>query len=49
MTRGPGVQSSLGSGTFSARQWSGSGVDLEEYFSFTLAPLPVFKLTIDQI
>ena len=49
MTRGLGVQPSLGSGTFSARQWSGSGVDLEDYFSFTLAPLPVFELTIDQI
>lgn len=49
MTRGPGVQPSLGSGAFSARQWSGSGVDLEHYFSFTLAPLPVFETTIDQI
>ncbi len=47
MTRGPGVQSSLGSATFSARQWSRSGVDLEDYFSFTLAALPSFELTID--
>ena len=49
MTRGPGVQPSLSSGTFSARQWSRSGLDLEDYFSFTLDPLPGFEVTIDQI
>ena len=49
MARGPGVQPSLGSGTFSARQWSRSGLDMEDYFSFTLEPLPGFEVTIDQI
>ena len=49
MARGPGVLPSLGSGTFSARQWSRSGLDMEDYFSFTLEPLPGFEVTIDQI
>ena len=38
-----------GSGTFSARHWSRSGLALEGYFSFTLELLHRLELTIDQI
>ena len=46
MSRGNGVNASLASGAFSASSWSHDGLDVNDYFTFSLTPDPGFELSI---
>ena len=46
MSRGNGVNASLASGAFSASSWSRDGLDVDDYFTFSLTPDPGFELSI---
>jgi hypothetical protein len=49
MGRGTGVNASSASGTFSANSWSMGGLDINDYFTFSLTPDPGFQLTLTQL
>ena len=46
MSRGNGVNASLASGAFNASSWSHDGLDVNDYFTFSLTPDPGFELSI---
>ena len=49
MGRGTGVSPSSAAGTFSANAWSTGGLDLDDFFTFSLTPNPGFKMTLTQV
>lgn len=49
MERGMGVSPSPASGTFSANSWSTGGLDVNEYFAFSLTPNPGFKFSLTEL
>jgi hypothetical protein len=49
MGRGSGVNPSSNAGTFSASSWSTGGLDVDDYFTFSLTPDPGFQLSLTEL
>ncbi len=47
--RGTGVNPSSAAGTFSANSWSTGGLDVDDYFTFSLTPDPGFSISLTQM
>src|SRR5262245_17099827 len=47
--RGPGVTASAAANSISASGWSTSGIDLNDYYGFTLTPSGGFTLNVDSL
>jgi hypothetical protein len=49
MGRGAGVNASSAAGTFSANSWSTGGLDVDDYFAFSLTPDPGFRFSLTEL